>query len=194
MASLAVIPIAYHAPRLARNFPLFSVRLFRRLYTSLKTLWLLALRERATPSGIAASVAVGVFAGCTPFIGFHLWIALFAATLFRLNRLWAALGSRISFFLVLPWIVLAEVQTGHRLLTGEWAPLLSSNAVARANEWFGDWCLGSIPVGGALAFVVGALAYAFAKRRKGASTLPPPSAFTPRTPAQAPPPSSGSPP
>ena len=157
--------------------------LLRRLLASLKDLWLLALREHATPLEIAGSVAVGVFAGCTPFIGLHAGIALLAATALRLNRVWALVGSRVSFFLVLPGIVLAEIQTGHRLRAGEWAPLHWANAVERAHEWFADWCLGSIPVGIALALVVGATAYGLAKRFD---------ALKPRTPAPAPPPSSGS--
>jgi uncharacterized protein (DUF2062 family) len=157
--------------------------LLLRLFASLKNLWLLALRERATPLGIAGSVAVGVFSGCTPFIGLHAGIAILAATLLRLNRVWALVGSRVSFFLVLPGIILAEIQIGHRLRAGEWAALRWSNAVERANEWFTDWCLGSIPVGVALAFVLGATAYGVAKRF---DTL------TPRTPAPAPPPPSGS--
>jgi uncharacterized protein (DUF2062 family) len=147
----------------------------------LKNLWFLALRERATPRGIAASVAVGVFAGCTPFVGAHAGIALVAATVLRLNRLWAFLGSRISFFAILPWIVFAEIQTGHHLRTGEWA-VFSRSAFAHAEEWLFDWCLGSVPVGAALALVVGGLAYTLAKGGR----------LTPRTPAPAPPPSSGS--
>jgi uncharacterized protein (DUF2062 family) len=159
--------------------------MLRRLYASVRNLWRLALAERATPGGIAASIAVGVFAGCTPFIGFHAAIALVVATLFRMNRLWAVIGSRVSFFLLLPWIVLAEVQTAHRLRTGEWAPIFSANAVARADEWFLDWCLGAIPVGAALAAALGGLAYVLARRREAR--------LTPRTPSPAPSPTSESP-
>jgi uncharacterized protein (DUF2062 family) len=159
--------------------------MLRRFYKSLRNLWRLALEERATPRGIAASIAVGVFSGCTPFIGLHAGIALVAATALRLNRLWAVVGSRVSFFLVLPWIVLVEIQTAHRLRTGEWAALFSSNALARADEWFLDWCLGSIPVGGVLALAFAALAYALAERRD---------AFRRRRPAPAPTPTSESPP
>jgi uncharacterized protein (DUF2062 family) len=157
----------------------------RRLLTAIGTLWRLALAERATPGGIAASVAVGVFAGCTPFIGAHAGIAIVAATLFRLNRLWAVVGSRVSFFLVLPWIILAEIQIAHRLRTGQWAPLFSADALAHADEWFLDWCLGALPIGAALALVFGTLAYALARRRER---------LTPRTPSPAPRPSSESPP
>jgi uncharacterized protein (DUF2062 family) len=155
-------------------------------YTRATELWLAALRERATPLGIASSVAVGVFAGCTPFVGAHAGIALVGATLLRLNRLWAVIGSRISFFLILPFVILAEIQTAHRLRTGEWAPLSASNVVAHKGEWLLDWCLGAVPVGLALALALGALAYVLAKRRE--------LRLTPRMPAESPPPTSGSPP
>jgi hypothetical protein len=41
-----------------------------------------------------------------------------------------------------------------------------------------DWCLGTIPVGVALALVFGMLAYAWAKRRRRAPP-PPPSSESP---------------
>ena len=149
----------------------------------MRQLWRLAVSERATPAGIGGSVAVGVFAGCTPFVGFHWAIAVAAASVLRLNRLWALVGSRISFFLILPWIVLAEVQTAHRLRTGGWAPLLSANAIDHAPEWMLDWCLGTLPVGIALAATLGFVAYAVASLRENVRR---------RAPAPAPPPSSGS--
>ena len=159
--------------------------LLRRVYASTTDLWRAAVRERASPAGVAGSVAVGVFMGCTPFIGFHAGLALGAATLLRLNRLWAVVGSRISFFPILPWITLAEIETAHRLRTGEWAPLSLPDANRLGKEWVFDWCLGTLPVGVALALALGGLAYAVAARRES---------LTRRTPAPAPPPSSESPP
>ncbi len=155
-----------------------------RLFASVKQLWLLALLERASPRGIGSSVAVGVFCGCTPFIGFHAIMAVAFATVLRLNRLWALVGSRVSFFLVLPWIILAEIQTGHRLRTGQWAQLTLRDAASNAKAWFDDWCIGTTPVGLALALVLGSVAYVLSAR----------GLLTPRTPAPAPAPSSGSPP
>lgn len=139
--------------------------LFQKLLERLRTLWKLALSERATPRELAQAVFMGVFVGCTPAIGFHGGIAVALATVFRLSRLWALIASRISNFLCLPWIVLAEVQVAHRARTGEWAPLDVRTAVDHAGELLVDWCIGTIPVGAALASIFGALAYALAKRR-----------------------------
>ncbi len=155
------------------------------MLTGVRGLWRAALHENATPRGIASSVAIGVFSGCTPFVGFHAGIALAAATLLRLNRLWALVGSRVSFVLVLPWIVLAEIETSHRLRTGTWAPLSAASAAAHKEEWLLDWFVGSLPVGALLAVAVGGLAYGLARRRETLRL---------RTRAPAPTPSSGSPP
>jgi hypothetical protein len=122
--------------------------------------------------------------GCTPLIGLHAGLALVAATLLRLNRLWAVVGSRVSFFLVLPSIAFAEIETGHRLRTGVWAPLTVEDARVNAKGWFLDWWLGTVPVGSVLALSLGAVAYAMATRRD---------ALRRRTPAPAPPPTSESP-
>jgi uncharacterized protein (DUF2062 family) len=139
--------------------------LLARLYARIRGIWIAALNEHATPRELAASVALGVFLGCTPLIGFHGWLGVGFATLLRLNRLWALIGTRISMLLFLPWIILAEVQTSHRLRTGEWAPLSARNAVENAREWLLDWCLGTIPVGVFLAVALGGLAYGLARAR-----------------------------
>jgi uncharacterized protein (DUF2062 family) len=128
-------------------------------------LWRAALHERASPAGIGWAIAVGVFAGCTPFVGFHAGIAVVFATLVRVNRVWAVVGSRVSFFLLLPWIALAEIQAAHRLRTGSFAPLLSSNVLEHGREWLTDWMIGTPIIGIPLATALGTLAYALARRR-----------------------------
>jgi uncharacterized protein (DUF2062 family) len=131
----------------------------------MRVLWELAKNEHASPRQIAYAVGLGVFCGCTPGVGFHAAIGAFAATIFRLNRLWAIIGSRISNMLILPWIVLAEIQLAHRIRTGEWAVITLDNAMDTAGEMLLDWCIGSVPVGLALGLVFGALAYVIARWR-----------------------------
>jgi uncharacterized protein (DUF2062 family) len=138
-----------------------------RLWNKLKSLWLLARTERATPREVFWAVFVGAFMGCTPAIGIHGGLAVGAATLFRKNRLFAWLGSRVSNVLVLPFIVYAEVQVAHRLRAGTWAALSfeRERVVAQAGELLLDWCLGSVPVGAAIGALAGLLAWAWARRR-----------------------------
>jgi uncharacterized protein len=163
--------------------------LLQQFYQRARDLWHRALHEHTTPRELALSVGLGVFVGCTPFVGFHLWIALGLATLLRLNRVWAMIGSRVSFFLVLPWIMLAEIQFAYRVRTGHWAPLRAHEAWAHRREYLLDWSLGVVPVGLALALVLGTLAYFIARRAQAIARR---RHLTPRRPSPAPPPSSES--
>jgi uncharacterized protein (DUF2062 family) len=162
--------------------------LFRRLYERIRRLWIAALEEHATPRELAASVALGVFIGCTPLLGFHGWLGVGFATLLRLNRLWALIGTRISMLLFLPWIILAEVQTSHRLRTGTWAPLSAKDAIEHAREWLLDWCMGTVPVGLFLAFVLGGVAFYSARLRdvRRSKLAPPPEPTSESPPSSSP--------
>lgn len=153
--------------------------MFRRLWTRIRTLWMVAKNERGTPRELAWAVALGVFAGCTPAVGVHGWVAVGLATLFRKNRLFAWLGSRISNFVILPWIVLLEVQLSHRVRTGSFAPITKEHVIDQAASLLLDWILGSIPVGLLLGALLGAVEYAFfawrdRRRREEEAAKPPP--------------------
>ncbi len=163
------IPIVITAPRSSPNFRYFGAVL-QSVRQRARSLWRAAKDEHATPRKLACAVALGVFVGCTPAVGFHGGIAVVAATACRLSRLWALLGSRVSNFLVLPWIVLAEIQLAHRARTGQWAEIFGSNVAARAREMLLDWWLGTLPVGLALASVLGGAAYVIARRRERRGT------------------------
>jgi uncharacterized protein len=139
--------------------------LFRRLWEKIKTIWTLAKSERASPREIGWAVAIGAFAGCTPAIGIHGGLAIALATLFKKNRLFAWLGSRISNMVFLPFIAIAEVQVSHRLRTGAWVELDRENAIDQAGTLLLDWCLGTIPVGIAIGVIMGVIAWWFARRR-----------------------------
>ena len=139
--------------------------MLRRLWERIKTLWQLAKSERASPREIGWAVAVGTFAGCTPAVGFHGVLALALASLFRKNRLFAWLGSRISNMLILPFIAIAEVQIAHVVRTGAWVTLDREHALEQGRTLLLDWSLGTLPVGSALACAMGGIAWALARRR-----------------------------
>jgi uncharacterized protein len=69
------------------------------------------LGREESPERVAASIAVGVGCGLSPFLGFHIWIALGLAILFRLNKIDAALGQ----FVGNPWTLPAVYAYGYRL-------------------------------------------------------------------------------
>ncbi len=144
---------------------MLSVALLAPLSQKLRALWRRAKSERASPAQIGWAVGVGCFLGCSPAIGFHGGLAVAAATVLRLNRLWAWLGSRSSNIFVLPFLAAAEVEVAHRLRTGDWVTLDRAHLLEGAHKLVLDWLLGMIPVGVPLSVLLGALAYAWARRR-----------------------------
>jgi uncharacterized protein len=76
-----------------------------------KVLVLDLLGREESPERVAAAIAVGIGVGFSPFIGFHIWIALGLAFLFRLNKIDAALGQ----FVGNPWTLPAVYALGYRL-------------------------------------------------------------------------------
>lgn len=157
--------------------------MFRRLWDRLKLLWKLAVSERASPREVGWAVAIGAFAGCTPAIGFHGAVALGLATVFRKNRLFAWLGSRVCNVLTLPFVALAEVQIAHRLRTGTFVELDATEITHHARELMLDWCLGTVPVGVMIAGTLGGLGWVLANRRdrQRALAASAPAAPLPRT-------------
>ncbi len=139
--------------------------MFRKLWEKTKALYRAAKAERASPRELFWAVFVGVFAGCTPAVGVHGPLALGLATLFRKNRLWAWLGSRISNMIILPFIAIAEVQVAHRLRVGTWVAIDRDHALEQAKELLLDWCLGTIPVGIVLGALLGAIVYVWQRAR-----------------------------
>jgi uncharacterized protein (DUF2062 family) len=137
--------------------------LWRDLIDRGRALLVQAKNEHSSPREVGFAVATGVFSACTPFLGFHMWIALALATVFRLNRLWAFLGSRISIVPVFLLISFCEIELGHRLRKGKWVAMSVHDALAHGRELGVDWALGTVLVGVALAAAVGLAAYGVAR-------------------------------
>jgi uncharacterized protein (DUF2062 family) len=154
----------------------------RRWLLRLRTLFRLARTERASPRGVALALGLGAFVGATPAVGFHGWLAVGAATALRLNRLYAFLGSRISSPVVLPFVVLAEIEVAHRARCGAFLAMTSADVLRQAPGLLVDWLLGTLPVGLAIGCVFAALGYALTRVRATSTPLP-----DPRSPSGCPP-------
>ena len=74
------------------------------------------LRLEATPHAIAAGVAAGAFASCTPFIGFHFILAFVFAWIIGGSLVAAAFGTAVGNPLTFPVIWLTTFQIGQVIL------------------------------------------------------------------------------
>jgi uncharacterized protein len=75
-----------------------------RLYLLLKKAYTRFLKIRGEPKEIALGFSVGIFIGMTPAMGFHTVIAVFIATLFKWNKISAALAVWITNPFTAPFI------------------------------------------------------------------------------------------
>ncbi|MEO8875952.1 MAG: hypothetical protein ABI461_10215 [Polyangiaceae bacterium] len=80
--------------------------------------------------------------------------------------MWSWLGSRVSNFLIYPWIVIGEIELGHHLRFGNWMHLTESEVMQRKGKLMLDWLIGSLPVAVGAALALGLLAYGLAHLRK----------------------------
>lgn len=60
----------------------------------------------------AKSIALGVFIGFTPLWGFHTVVVLFLATIFKLNKFLAYMGTNVSFPLFIPFVIFISMRCG----------------------------------------------------------------------------------
>jgi uncharacterized protein (DUF2062 family) len=151
---------------------------------SARNLWQRAKSERASPPQIGWSFGIGVWVGFSPFVGFHLPIAFALATVLRLNRLWAMVGTRVAVTPLLVAAAFLEVETAHRLRTGATIPIAPSAVLAHGRELFWDWLLGACLLATPTAVVLGLVAFGVARAQARRVTR--------RTPDEPRPPSSGS--
>ncbi len=133
-------------------------------------------KEETGSLPLALAVGVGVFIGCTPFLGLHWLIALYAATRLHVNRLATFAGTQISFGPIAVVIALASVSVG-KAITGRtfWVPdnLDVSTLTTLVANGFVEWLIGSIFVGLGLALLCGfATNYLVKALRKRGTTEP----------------------
>lgn len=105
------------------------------------------LRYSASPHAVSAGVAAGVFASFTPFLGFHLLIAILIAMMIRGNSIVAGISTLFGNPLTFPLIWAISLQVGF-LLTSSNASipserpmdLVDSEAVSPTYQiWSGFW-------------------------------------------------------
>ncbi len=112
-----------------------------------------------TPWRQAWSIAIGTFAGCTPFYGFHIPSCIFLCRLFRLNVVKATLAAQISNPMFAPFLIFIEFGVGRWLLSGRFPSLSFAEVSGLGLRELGlSLLLGSLVVGLALGALLGLLA------------------------------------
>jgi len=76
------------------------------------------LRLTASPHAVAAGIAAGVFASCTPFVGFHFIIAFIVAYFLAGNMIAAATGTFVGNPATFPFMWGATYATGKFIIHG----------------------------------------------------------------------------
>ena len=87
--SNVLIPSKKNVYRRSKRRQSWLLRRFRLTYLRL-------IRLRGKPRAISTGLAIGVFAGFFPFLGFQTLIGVFLAALFRVSKVAAAAGTWIS--------------------------------------------------------------------------------------------------
>lgn len=160
-----VIGVAVKAKSLDRPKGLFE-RL-ERAHFRFCLLALSSLHNTENPKHSALSFALGVFIACTPFYGVQSFLIFVSCFVFRLNFVVAFIGSQVSLPPIYSLLVPLQLFIGFKLtgkpfrFEGEWFEL--------AQEHFTAWLVGSLLVGGTLAFILGGgwyLIQAKAKKKK----------------------------
>ena len=141
-----------------------------RVRPALRQAWARLRGGELTPKRAALSVGVGLAIGLVPVYGAHWAIVLAVCVPLRLDAPVAYLAANISNPLFAPFLLLAEVQIGSKVMTGALLPLTKEAVVERGPLAF----LWQTVVGVAIlaplaAVVVGAITYAiasFVKKRR----------------------------
>ncbi len=112
------------------------------------------------PWRLSCAVGLGLFFGIAPIWGFQMLATVTLAHWLRLNKAIALLASNISIPPIAPFILYAALVLGHWLFTKqglEFSP--DDMTMARVWRYFGEWFVGSLVLGGAVAMLGMAVAY-----------------------------------
>ena len=120
--------------------------------------------EGGTPGRQASAVALGLYIGASPFIGFHLALSMLLGRFLGLNRLLIYAAANISNPFFAPLLYASEIQVGAWLRTGHmYSP--STLERIRLGGLALDVLIGSVVVGLSLALMGLLLTYAIVQAR-----------------------------
>ena len=115
------------------------------------------LRENATPEGLAASAAVGIFLATLPLLFFHSVAILYVASRLNLNKL---LAFNVQHICMPPVVPALCIEIGYYIRNGTWLTDLSHETVfIQFGDRLLEWLIGSLIVGPVLAILAAVFFY-----------------------------------
>jgi glycosyltransferase involved in cell wall biosynthesis len=122
------------------------------------------LKENATPAGLAAAAAMGIFLGVLPILSFHMPVILYFAVRLHLNKVMALSIQNIC---MPPLMPIACIELGHYMLYGTWITEASLRVVLwQLKDRVFEWFIGSLVIAPIAAIIAAIIVYIAAKRIK----------------------------
>lgn len=130
----------------------------------------LILAQHRSPLRVALALWLGLVVGCTPTIGFQIFLCIGLSLLLRLNLPIMYAAANISIPPMIPLLGFVAVQLGERLLRGHWVTLSASHFAAATlrdsfHRFFWAWLLGGVVLGSLLGLGIGGPVYLWLRRR-----------------------------
>lgn len=113
----------------------------------------------------ALSISCGILVGVTPFYGFHTFIILFLATIFRLNKVISFLFTRISIPPVFPFIITGAMFLGAPFVEKPATEQAQVFSVAYIQAHLYQYMIGTIILGLSLSLIGGFSSYIILEKR-----------------------------
>ena len=130
-------------------------------------LFKMLLRENATPAGLAAAAAVGIFFAILPLLFVHTIVILYVATRLNLNKIVAV---NVQHICAPPFVPALCIEVGYFMRHGEWLTNVSFETIfSQFSERLVEWLLGSLiiaPSGAVLIAVVTFFSAVLIKKRQ----------------------------
>lgn len=138
-----------HRKLVRANIKRADLSILRHPLRLLKTL----LEENATPAGLAAAAAVGVFLATLPLLSIHTVVIIYVATRLHLNKVMAVAVQNLC---MPPFVPVACIELGHYLRYGRWLTDASFEVVfGQLPDRVWEWLLGSLIIAPIAAAVAG---------------------------------------
>ncbi|WP_394826992.1 DUF2062 domain-containing protein [Pendulispora albinea] len=137
--------------------------------TSFHTAWRRLRGGELTPARAAASVAIGLAIGVTPLWGTHLVLVFAICMPLRLDVPIAYVAANISLPFIAPFLTIAEIEIGARVLTGEFLPLLSREAMLAhgVTPFLKEIAVGTLLFSPMMAALGGGITYVMVRASRG---------------------------